>query len=310
MFQIFGGGELGAVGKGTRNPLTGELEYDLANGYDPKYSTYINLHGGSVGKSKKVSDENMAECEFIYGGGFEGLILGDTHINLGNGRVFNTFAGSCNADILGHTETYIGQWQNGETTVTGFPWIRDHVYGGNDLGGRILGSKDFISRVRSEVLGKVYNTDLATATTYIEYTQGRVENIFGGCYGDYDYTDSDYENRVEHTLYSENAFVNIRPIAYHDNSIKKVFGAGQGSVGNFTGNEMQDYSYVLIDIPDDIENFKATEVFEQVAVTVLVCVIPSPRHTILASTSTRLLLLLTLHADKSALFTVHPMSQV
>ena len=261
VFQIFGGGELGAVGKGTRNPLTGELEYDLANGYDPKYSTYINLHGGSVGKSKKVSDENMAECEFIYGGGFEGLILGDTHINLGNGRVFNTFAGSCNADILGHTETYIGQWQNGETTVTGFPWIRDHVYGGNDLGGRILGSKDFISRVRSEVLGKVYNTDLATATTYIEYTQGRVENIFGGCYGDYDYTDSDYENRVEHTLYSENAFVNIRPIAYHDNSIKKVFGAGQGSVGSLTGNEMQDYSYVLIDIPDDIENFKATEVF-------------------------------------------------
>ena len=80
----------------------------------------------------------MAEAEFIYGGGFEGPIMGNTRINLGNGRVFNTFAGSCNADILGYTETYVGE--------NGFPWVRDHIYGGNDLGGSILGNTNFSNR--------------------------------------------------------------------------------------------------------------------------------------------------------------------
>ena len=92
----------------------------------------------------------MAEAEFIYGGSFEGPIAGSTHTNLGNGRIFNSFAGSCNADILGHTETYIGRQvkptfadkmpanvNNDNAYINGFPWIRDHVYGGNDLGGEI-----------------------------------------------------------------------------------------------------------------------------------------------------------------------------
>ena len=92
----------------------------------------------------------MAEAEFIYGGSFEGLIAGSTHINLGNGRIFNSFAGSCNADILGHTETYVGRNSNSDTDL-GFPWIRDHIYGGNDLGGRILGTKDFKDRVSTDI---------------------------------------------------------------------------------------------------------------------------------------------------------------
>ena len=130
VFQIFGGSEEGAIGKADQyNDETGKLEYS----YSPAYSTYINLDGNVPGVPKiQNMSEEMAECEFIYGGGYLGPIAGNTHINLGDGRVFNTFAGSCNADILGHTETYIG--------TNGFPYVRDFIYGGNDLGGRIQGS--------------------------------------------------------------------------------------------------------------------------------------------------------------------------
>lgn len=261
VFQVYGGGELGAIGKGTRNAETGELEYDMVNGYNPRYSTCINMHGGSVGRSRKFHDENMAECEYIYGGGFEGLVVGNTRINLGNGRIFGSFGGACNADILGHTETYVGQWIDGENVVTGFPWVRDHIYGGNDFGGQIMGAQDFIGRVSDAALGKVYDAGMTTASAYVEYAQGHMENIFGGCFGDYDYEDDEYVNRVINKSYLSNAFVNIRPIANSDNVIKKVLGAGEGHSGDRYGDKSQDRSYVLIDIPDDMENFKGTEIF-------------------------------------------------
>ena len=153
VFQIFGGGEMGAIGK-----KNNEGQYE----YDEKYSTYINLNGEpslpGVARGAAGDSPDMAECEFIYGGAFEGVIAGNTHINLGNGRIFNSFAGSCNADILGHTETYVGRKKKDDGTYEdggGFPWIRDHVYGGNDLGGTIEGYADFSGRIRDEVKGMV-----------------------------------------------------------------------------------------------------------------------------------------------------------
>ena len=208
-FQIFGGGEQGAIGRAVSHAenATDPTIHDLTYEYDEKYSTYINLrdihnyHGtyrGDKDNSDDVIDhEEMAEAEFIYGGAFEGLIAGSTHINLGNGRIFNSFAGSCNADILGHTETYVGRNSQNENDL-GFPWIRDHIYGGNDLGGRILGSANFKNRLNTDIVDKVYNPtsssipDVLKASAYTEYIQGRVEYIFGGCYGDYDYTDNHY----------------------------------------------------------------------------------------------------------------------
>ena len=113
---------------------------------------------------------------FMYGGGFLGITSGNCIINLGNGRIFDSFAGACNADILGHTETYVG--------TNGFPYVRDFIYGGNDLGGQILGTANFDSRLRNDaVRSKVYNTDMLNASAYMEYVQGRVEKIFGGAYG-------------------------------------------------------------------------------------------------------------------------------
>ncbi|MBQ6378748.1 MAG: hypothetical protein IJJ56_08140 [Prevotella sp.] len=278
-FQIFGGGEKGAIGKGVRNATTKKLEY---NTYDEKYSCTINVRGAYPGTYRGDTDnsdgaednDDMAEAEFIYGGSFEAPIAGNTQINLGNGRVFNTFAGSCNADILGHTETYVGRQVNDDGSYgPGFPWVRDHLYGANDLGGRILGEGDddcdFSNRVSTTANTMVYSTDMPKASAYIEYTQGRVDYIYGGCYGVYDYTDSYFSAYTHDDGTAKDgftkprmghAFINFKPNTNTRNAVSKIFGAGQGYKHEKEMNEMQKSSYVLIDAPDN-DNFKDMEVF-------------------------------------------------
>ena len=279
-FQIFGGGEAGAIGKKDADGKYGIKKENNTYGPDEKYSTYINLNGDAslpgVARGAVGDSPNMAECEFIYGGAFEGVIAGNTHINLGNGRIFNSFAGSCNADILGHTETYVGRKKKADGSYEdggGFPWIRDHIYGGNDLGGSILGEADFSGRIRDEVkdlVADTYQAQVKKATTYMEYTQGRVRNILGGCFGDYDYSLAEYsvkENaddedyKVANKPYLHSAFVNFRPNTNANNAVEKIFGAGEGFAGDRDGDKSQDHSYVLIDIPDNMEKFANTEVF-------------------------------------------------
>ena len=276
VFQIFGGGENGPIGNGTYNTTTEKIEYS----YDPRYSCHVNLKGNYEGvyRGHTADNNDMAEAEFIYGGSFEAPIAGDVVINLGDGRIFNSFAGSCNADILGHTETYIGR--NGVDAngndILGFPWIRDHVYGGNDLGGRILGTKSYMDRIDNAVKDKIHNptavanADVATASAYMEYIQGRVDYIFGGCYGDYDYTDryfKDYTNddgsdKAGFTKPRlDNAFVNFRPNTHARNAVTRIFGAGQGKLKGIEVDKMQNRSYVLLEIPQVITKFQNVEVF-------------------------------------------------
>ena len=291
-FQIFGGGEQGAIGRAVSHQenATNPNIHDLTYEPNEAYSTYINLRGSNEGVYRGHTDDqdDMAEAEFIYGGSFEGLIAGSTHINLGNGRIFNSFAGSCNADILGHTETYIGRQANNDGTYTdggGFPWIRDHVYGGNDLGGHIFGLTNFKDRVSSnDILGKVYNPknkqvgendsnpnpDVTNASAYMEYQQGRVENIYGGCYGVYDYKDDHFRaytdvNGIAKTGFTKprmvSAFVNFRPLNHTRNAVDRIYGGGQGYSGDSDRDMMQDRSYVLIDIPQNITKYQSMEVF-------------------------------------------------
>ena len=277
VFQVFGGGENGAIGKAT--------SYDSQQGkhiynYDPRYSCHVNLKGSMAGvyRGHAEDSDDMAEAEFIYGGSFEAPIAGNIIVNLGNGRIFNSFAGSCNADILGHTETYIGR--NGVDAqgkdVLGFPWIRDHVYGGNDLGGRILNTENFKSRVSSDLQAKLHNPanasdpDVTNASAYMEYIQGRVGYIFGGCYGDYDYTDSyfskytypDGKSKAGFTKPRlDNAFVNFRPNSHVRNELERIFGAGQGSLKGIGVDSMQNRSYILVDIPQTVTKFQNVAVF-------------------------------------------------
>ena len=286
-FQIFGGGEQGVIGKrketspgviattgaadgtwdGTTYAFNGKV-YE----YDPQYSCTINVKGSYPGVVRNATGDHadMAEAEFIYGGGFEGPICGNTIINLGNGRVFNTFAGSCNADILGHTETYVGRNTSNDADP-GFAYVRDHTYGGNDLGGRVLGSADFAARVNDDILSSVHGysvpdgsatgtSSVLTASAYTEYTQGRIDYIFGGCYGDYDYsTGGDYEGYTSPRM--DNAFVNFKPNSRNTNSVSKIFGAGQGQSHQADKDLMQQRSYVLIDIPAGVTRFSGLEAF-------------------------------------------------
>ena len=255
-FQIFGGGEQGVIGKPDAN---GTYNFNGKKfSYDPNYSCTINVKGNFPGVARNATgdNDNMAAAEFIYGGGFKGPVCGNTIINLGNGRVFNTFAGSCDADILGHTETYIG--------INGFPYVRDHVYGGNDLGGSVLGSADFSGRLSNDLPITPYKPQetsaVTTASAYMEYVQGHVDYIFGGCYGDYDYT-TEYAGYTSPRM--NNAFVNFKPNQHNSNEVNKIFGAGQGSAGyNLTDkNLMQNRSYVLMDLADTGTKFADLEVF-------------------------------------------------
>ena len=311
VFQIFGGSERGVIGK-ANDGETGATESVTFNGNtytrNSKYSCTVNVCGNNAGVSKQDdSSESMAEAEFIYGGGFLGPICGNTIIRLGNGRVFNTFAGSCMADILGHTETYMGRQvtqtrnESGgyisftEDLSEGFPYVRDYIYCGNDLGGNIFGEADFSGTdyIRPEAATIIANaqkhgSDVTTATTYVEYRQGRAEGIFGGCYGTYDYTDPYFGDFFYSTGATDlgtntvgsardgytkprlrHAFVNFRPT--YDNTlligtkkynfVNSVYGAGQGYPADADRDIMQHSSYVLIDIPESMPNWQSMEVF-------------------------------------------------
>ena len=336
-FQIFGGSEDGVIGKPlfengkkltttasnyTYDPETGRYAFDgKLYEYNAKYSCYVNLCGTKEGTSKadeKKEQENnnntgesntqvMAECEFMYGGGFFGPICGNTVINMGNGRIFNSFAGSCNGDILGTAETFIGRQVKPEykierpsnvvdndVFVSGFPWVRDIVYGANDLGGRIFGVNSYKTHVRGqrewdptdfEVYGKIHShdgddegtdPDVLQASAYVEYLQGRADAIFGGCYGTYNYKDSKFERYTDsngeplkvngspifYKPFLDNAFVNFRPTYESEkNAVKRVFGAGQGQSGETNRDKLQNRSYVLVDIPDAFEKYTDMEVF-------------------------------------------------
>ncbi|MCR4592934.1 MAG: hypothetical protein K5672_07260 [Bacteroidaceae bacterium] len=277
-FQSFGGGEQGVIGKSIGTSTAADGTYDSStkrytfNGklyeYNPDYSTTINLYGEHAGATRSEDKTiYMAESEFLYAGGYEGPVMGDTHLYLGNGRIFDAFAGGCNADVLGHSETYVGKaWNYYKATPgydDGFPYIRDYVYGGSDLGGRILGSLDIGSKFQPDDLTYRPLTDLK-ASTYLEYLQGIASGVYGGCYGSYDYSDPKYSH-VTQKPYIHNSVVNFRPkdnTSYSSKSrVRRVFGAGEGTSGQRDGDAMQEHSYVHVHIPDNMENFASTEVF-------------------------------------------------
>ncbi|UKK47958.1 hypothetical protein L6475_12195 [Prevotella sp. E9-3] len=274
VFQIFGGGELGVVGKKV-NVLDGHGEVtDHVYEFNPAYSTTVNLSGSATATSNDGAVENLAEAIYVYGGGNEGDVCGNTLVNLGNGRIYDAFGGASDADILGHAEVYIGRQPNGSGGYKdGFPWIRDIVYGGNDFGGTIHGEYedgyDFEARLRNYATDKTqlhgYQDgqipDVLQSSTYVEYLTGRVDTIFGGGYGYYDYSNTKLYGEGIGMPKQHSAFVNIRPKNHGQNALKAAFGGSTGYPGDRTGDEAQNRSYVLIDIPDDVTNFSNMEVF-------------------------------------------------
>ena len=276
-FQVFGGGEEGVVGKKT-DILDEHGEYkESIYEYNPAYSTTVNLSANTTASSNEGEVADLAEAEYLYGGGNMGNVSGNTLVNLGNGRIYDAFGGASDADILGHTEVYIGRQPNGSGGYkAGFPWVRDLVYGGNDFGGKIHGAYEdgynFEARLRDYATDKTqlhgYKAgeipDVLKSSSYVEYLQGRVDTIFGGGYGMYDYNAEKYKDENNERVYQpfqHSSFVNIRPNNHGMNSINGVFGGSTGYPGDRTGDEAQDRSYVLIDIPDGMTNFGSMVVF-------------------------------------------------
>ena len=251
-FQIFGGGEEGVVGK------TGD---EGSKTYNALYTSTVNLKGAYAGYSEEEEGLPLAETEYIYGGGCEGDVLGDCYVYLGNGRVYDAFGGASNADIYGATEVHIGH--NG-----GFPWIRDNIYGGNDFGGTIKGTRNHTTATAPR---EAFDAKMLFSSTYVKYIQGRVDSIFGGNYGNYDYKDpvfkdytysrgedgkvagdprlDDKGNPVFHFPHlDDNSFVHFIPVDNSNNHASFIFGGSEGHPGLADlNNSMQQEAYVLID---------------------------------------------------------------
>ena len=270
-FQVFGGGEEGVVGK---KKETGEQAGEYV--YDARYSCTVNLKGPNAGYSEKKTGNPLAEAEYIYGGGNEGDVIGDTYVYLGNGRVYDAFGGASNADIYGGTEVYVGY--NG-----GFPWVRDNVYGGNAFGGTIKGKRNHTTATSRSI----FDGQLLLSATYVKYIQGRVDRIFGGNYGNYDYTDpvfKDYtyshgeaniptgkvagdprsDSGFSFPHLDNNSFVHFTPEGNSDNIVAYLFGGSEGYPGNVTLNDaMQEECYVLVDDTktEDVNRFANVDIY-------------------------------------------------
>ena len=252
--QVFGGGYSGVVGKKTDvlDPVSGKV-IDREYEYNPAYSTTVWLNGEKTIYSSDGTDPDIPECENLYGGGNEGNVSGDTHVYLGNGRIYDAFGGACNADILGATEIFIGRQKASDGTFKdGFPWIRDNIYGGNDFGGTVQGA---IAHTTDRT---PFDATLLESSTFVKYIQGRVDTIFGGNYGCYDYKDriyKDYTDADGNPLSGfsfpglrENSYVHFQPLDNPQNAVGVVFGGSEGTPNHVhMNNVMQKESYVYVD---------------------------------------------------------------
>ena len=225
ILQAFGGGERGIVGK------------DLGDNQYTAYNATVNLNGGAA-------DE-------IYGGGFEGLVTGNTTVNIKSGNAVDVFGGACNANVGGLASVYVGGDANGASNLS-IPTI-DNVFGGNDYSGRIGTLSGLANKTG-------YNNEIIATNTYVEYIQGAVDSIFGGSYGSYPEDYSAASNAPE-PPFVESTFINFKPNSEDGNAVKYVFGGGWGDPTVTKNNEMQQRSYVLVNAPDNIDNFINTEIF-------------------------------------------------
>ena len=220
ILQAFGGGERGIVGR------------DLGNGNYTPYNSTVNLRGGSA-------DE-------VYGGGFQGFVSGNTTVNVYSGNAVDVFGGSCNADVGGFASVYVGGDANGASNQI-LPNIKN-VFGGNDYSGTIGTLTGLVNKTG-------YNNEVIQTNTYVEYLQGRIDSLFGGSYGSYEYAAGEVPPFIE------SSFVNFKPNNKNGNRVTYVFGGGWGDPELEKNNEMQQRSYVLINAPSGSDNFTKTDIF-------------------------------------------------
>ena len=148
-------------------------------------NTYVNLKNDIHRSPVSIFGLNA-----IYGGGYEGVVTGNTHVYAGGGLHYDIFGGASNADIYGATEVYVGR--DRETVLAGTNGsnsdnlqIRHNIYGGNDFGGQVLGTLTHKTTFKN---GEDDVNKEVTSNTYVKYYGGKIErSIFGGSCGLYRY---------------------------------------------------------------------------------------------------------------------------
>lgn len=267
IMKAYGGGEMGVVGKLERDAdgkaAKEDRVYDGTNKISVKkfadaYNTNVTLNATLV--------DDVFNAAKLYGGGFQGLVSGNTTLTLNRGRIYDGFGGASNADILGVAQTYIGKASS--------PHVAHNVYGANDFGGQILGHKAF------EVDNTPNTMEKVEAQTYVEYVAGAIDgDLFGGPCGAYNY-ERDYATTIavsgftkpqmltdlltvpgmltpgSGVGYAANSFVNVTSLSAlttdfiagrldGENRIGGIFGAGEGLKGK-RGVADEAGSYVLL----------------------------------------------------------------
>ena len=294
ILKVYGGGEQGVVGHinrtngayqtvtDTDSPLFGQLSV-AADGY---FDTKINMAANLV-QPDVVDKFNVGR---VYGGGFQGVVTGNTALYLGGGKVSEAIAGAANADIYGYTEMFIGNDLAGEASATPFlaareEGIRGNVYGGNDFGGKIWGAGQHTVDAESGMPARTVKSN-----TYVKYITGLIGNsVYGGACGSYDYNDDAYKTAIGKTGYvyptllesltkgsgtglqlAANTFVNVaskeedRNLAFvgypvYNSSNTKTgdhgafFGGGKGYL-DLTGIVDVDKTYVLLHAATERDN--------------------------------------------------------
>ncbi len=140
-------------------------------------STYVSL-GARIHRSPV----SIFGLNAIYGGGYQGIVTGDTHMYAGGGLHYDVFGGACNADIYGSTEVFVGKDRDGNFDNN--LQLRHCVYGGNDFGGQVLGTKQHTVNVNG-------TNQTVTSNTFVQYLGGTIErSILGGSCGLYRYEES------------------------------------------------------------------------------------------------------------------------
>ena len=105
---------------------------------------------------------------------------------------------------------------------------------------------------------EVFDNELKRSSTYVKYIQGRVDTIFGGNYGSYNYADrvfKDYTNDngspkagFSFPHLNDNSFVHFVPEDHSSNYVGYIFGGSEGFPGHERlCNSMQKNTYVLLD---------------------------------------------------------------
>ncbi len=140
-------------------------------------NTYVSL-GARIHRSPV----SIFGLNAIYGGGYQGIVTGDTHMYAGGGLHYDVFGGACNADIYGSTEVFVGKDRDGNFDNN--LQLRHCVYGGNDFGGQVLGTKEHTVNVNG-------TNQTVTSNTFVQYLGGTIErSILGGSCGLYRYEES------------------------------------------------------------------------------------------------------------------------